>query len=253
MPEVQNDTIEVKQVIIMGQIVITNAYSNDVTDARSRMVVSLTAAVPDVLIAGEGQRGRVALHDFITSEFLQHYGAHVKTFMPWLLGLSTDNALVGVAGLRPAAEEPLFIEQYLDRRIEAEIAHHVGFPVHRQRIVEIGNLAGHYPGVTRSLFPLLTELVYTRGYEWTVCNTTPTVQNALKKLGIAFIPMVHAMPERLGAARFTWGRYYRQETTVIAIPILAAHDALQQQPALAAACSMALTGKITCFPSARHQ
>lgn len=216
----------------------------------NRMAVSLTGALPEVALCGVGQAGRAGLEAFVAQEFLQHFGANVKTFMPWLLGLSMSDELVGVAGLRPAGDGPVFIEQYLDRPIEQEVALHAGCPVRRNRILEIGNLAGHYPGVTRSLFPLLTELIYMRGYEWGVCNTTPAVQNALRKLGIAFIPMLQAMPERLGAARFAWGSYYQHETTVIAIPSRAAHRVLLTRPALAAACSLALAELISGLPQA---
>ncbi len=216
----------------------------------SRFAVSLTGSMPEVTLAGAGQAGRGDLESFVAREFLQHYGANVKTFMPWLLGLTTDDQLVGVAGLRPAGDGEIFIEKYLDRSIEAEVAAHAGVSVRRNRILEIGNLAGHYPGVTRSLFPLLTELIYMSGYEWGVCNTTPTVQNALRKLGIAFIPMVQAMPERLGTGRFAWGSYYQHETTVIAIPSLAAHKVLMSKPALAEVCSLALSDVIDELPQA---
>lgn len=212
--------------------------------------ISLTGSMPEVAIAGTGGIERRVMEQFVAGEFLQQYGANVKTFMPWLLGLSCTDQLVGVAGLRPAGDGSLFIEQYLDRPIEEEVALHTGLPVKRHRILEIGNLAGHYPGVTRALFPLLTELIYMRGYEWGVCNTTPTVQNALLRLGIPIVPMVRALPERLGAARFMWGSYYTHETTVIAISSAAAHDVLMGKPALAAACSLALAGQYDHLPKA---
>ena len=212
--------------------------------------ISLTASLPEVVIAGARDVERSAMQQFVAAEFLDKYGARVQQFMPWLLGLSCHDELVGVAGLRPAADGPLFIEQYLDRSIEAEVALHTGLPVARHRILEIGNLAGHYPGVTRSLFPLLTELIYMRGYAWGVCNTTHTVQNALFRLGIPFVPMVRAVPERLGNARFAWGTYYSTETTVIAISSRAAHDALMDKPALAAACSLALATHYRQLPAA---
>ena len=162
--------------------------------------------------------------------------------------MRTRTCSIAPAGLRPAGDGEIFIEKYLDRSIEAEVALHAGVAVRRNRILEIGNLAGHYPGVTRSLFPLLTELIYMSGYEWGVCNTTLTVQNALRKLGIPFIPMVQAMPDRLGVARFSWGSYYQHETTVIAISSQVAHEVLMSKPALAVACSLALADVIDRLP-----
>lgn len=215
---------------------------------NGRVAVSLTGCLPEVSLAGVGQAGRRDLEGFVAREFMAHYGANVKTFMPWLLGLCCEGEMVGVAGLRPAGDGEIFIEKYLDRSIEAEVALHTGVAVRRNRILEIGNLAGHYPGVTRSLFPLLTELIYMSGYEWGVCNTTLTVQNALRKLGIPFIPMVQAMPDRLGVARFSWGSYYQHETTVIAISSQVAHEVLMSKPALAVACSLALADVIDRLP-----
>lgn len=215
--------------------------SERLTSASGRLLAgNLLAGIPDVVIAGPADCVREPMEQFVAAEFLQQYSANVSVFMPWLLGLSCADQLLGVAGLRPAADYHLFIENYLDRPIEAEVALHTGMPVKRRHILEIGNLAGHIPGVTRSLFPLLTELIYRRGYAWGVCNTTPTVQNALSRLGIPVVPMVRALPERLGAARFAWGSYYAHETTVIAISSAAAHEVLLGKPALAAACSLAL-------------
>lgn len=207
-------------------------------------------AVATVVIAGAPSAERSAMESFVASEFLQHYGANVTVFMPWLLGLSRGTELIGVAGLRPAVSEALFVEHYLDNPIEVEIAQRSGVPTLRAKVLEIGNLAGQVPGVTRALFPLLTELIYKRGYAWSVCNTTSAVRNALLRLGIPFLPLVRALPERLGASRFAWGSYYAQETVVIAISLAAAHEALICQPALAAVCEQALADIYDDLPNA---
>ncbi len=207
-------------------------------------------ALPAVVIAGALGAERSAMEHFVASEFLQHYGANVTVFMPWLLGLSQGAELMGVAGLRPAGSEALFVEHYLDSPIELEIAQHSGVPTLREKVLEIGNLAGQVPGVTRALFPLLTELIYKRGYVWSVCNTTSAVRNTLSRLDIPFLPLVRALPERLGASRFAWGSYYAQETVVIAISLAAAHEALLCQPALAAVCERALADIYEDLPKA---
>lgn len=217
---------------------------------RTMASVNLTATLADVRVAGGCDPDRPMMEHFVAKGFLKQYGANVTAFMPWLMGLSCDDQLVGVAGLRPAAQGSLFIEQYLDRLIEDDISLHTGSPVERRRIVEIGNLAGDIPGVTRSLFPLLTELLYMRDYHWGVCNATHTVKNALSRLGIPFVSIARALPERLGAARFAWGSYYSTETSVIVMSTSAAHDALLEKPALAAACALALKDQYGCLPVA---
>lgn len=233
------------------ETVVVVGVEGDLVESALRLGSDVLAAgdIPMVAMTGEGDAERVVMERFVASEFLQRYGACVKTFMPWLLGLYHHTELVGVAGLRPAGDEKLFIEQYLDRAIETEIAQHVGVPVARATVLEIGNLAGQIPGVTRTLFPLLTELIYRHGYAWSVCNTTPAVRNALRRVGIPFQVIARATPERLGAARFAWGSYYTQETVVIAISLPAAHAALLCRPTLAAACVQALAGVYDNLPA----
>lgn len=234
----------------MNASILTMGRGELCTPHDRMMGISLTGGLPEVVIANASALERPTMEAFVAAEFLQQYSANVKNFMPWLLGLSCNEKLVGVAGMRPAKDGPLFIEQYLDRSIEDEVKLHTGLPVARQKIIEIGNLAGHYPGITRALFPLLTELLYKRGYQWCVCNTTPTVQNALFRLGIPIVPMVRAMPDRLGVARFAWGSYYSTETTVIAISPSAAHDVLMDKPELLATCSLALAEQSSLLPLA---
>lgn len=203
-----------------------------------------------VILADDTTPARAAMESFVAREFLQHYSARVELFMPYLLGLCHSELLVGVAGLRPAASQTLFIEHYLDNSVQDTIRHYTGLPTQRDGIIEIGNLAGHYPGVTRALFPLLTELVLGAGYQWVVCNATHSVQNALTRLAIPFLPMLKARAERLGPARFAWGSYYNSESHVIAISPAMAHEALQQQPGLASACTRALAQQSVLLPSA---
>ena len=162
--------------------------------------------------------------------------------MPWLLGLSCQGQLEGVAGLRPAANTELFVEQYLDTPLETQLTEATGVTVDRSTVIEIGNLAGHHAGVTRVLFPLLTELTCQHGYQWVVCNATRTVQNALRRLGIPLLKLCDADPARLGTARLAWGSYYATASAVIAISPTAARAALlDRHPELLSSCQALLT------------
>ena len=91
--------------------------------------------VPGIVIAGHGTDGkRLSLEGFVAREFFQRYGAKLNNFMPWLLGLSCDGQLAGVAGLRPAADCSLFIEQYLDVPVETALEACTGQLVERNTI-----------------------------------------------------------------------------------------------------------------------
>jgi len=87
----------------------------DHTDVLARIgrsrPMTLQLAQPD-----QGER-RMALEAFIHQRFAEHYGAHVKHFMPCLLGLHDEDGTVqGAVGLRSARRRPLFLERYLTHR-----------------------------------------------------------------------------------------------------------------------------------------
>jgi hypothetical protein len=222
-------------------------------DERSNMA-SRDVSLLTVQLADEENAARAEMESFVARAFLRCYSANVTSFMPWLLGVKRGEALWGVAGLRPAVAEglsrPLFVEQYLDYPIEQVVAQYAACTVARSSIAEVGNLAGHRSGITRALFPLLTELLYENGYQWVVCNATSTVQNALARLGFTVIPLARAEPQRLGSARFSWGRYYDAETTVIAISVQDSHAALQSNPDVLLSYHDALSGCRNHFPVA---
>jgi hypothetical protein len=83
-------------------------------------------------------------------------------------------------GMRPAASAPeLFLEQYLDRPVEQEIAARANCPVGRDGIVEICNLAADQRGASRHLFVLLTAVLAAASYRWIVFTATPQVEKLI--------------------------------------------------------------------------
>ena len=85
---------------------------------------------------------RAPLEEFVRREFLAHFGARIRHFMPELLGLhGPDGSIRAAVGCRSAAAEPLFLETYTREPIEIALASLNGFFVPRQHIVEIGSLA----------------------------------------------------------------------------------------------------------------
>lgn len=69
--------------------VVVVSVEGDLVESALRLGREELAAedIPVVAMTGEGDAERVVMEHFVASEFLQRYGACVKTFMPWLLGL----------------------------------------------------------------------------------------------------------------------------------------------------------------------
>src|SRR5512132_4000525 len=66
---------------------------------------------------------RASLEDFIAENYAKAYGARVTHYADYLVGLrNASGAWTAGLGYTPAAQEPLFVEQYLDQRVEDEIA-----------------------------------------------------------------------------------------------------------------------------------
>lgn len=181
---------------------------------------SLRPAADTVPALEEHERGsprRAELESFVRDEFLAHFGANVKHFMPKLLALrGNDNAVRAVVGCRAAADERLFLETYTRMPIEAAIAERTGLRIPRERIVEIGSLACRSAtaavAIVRALVPHLLEARFT----WVVFTGADTVMNVFRHLGLSPRSLCPADPLLLGDARHEWGSYYDHRPQVMA-------------------------------------
>lgn len=170
---------------------------------------------------------RAAVKSFIRERFASRYGARVRHFMPTLLQLEDETGTRhGAVGVRSAAREPLFLERYLDRPIEAEIAGKAGFAPARERIVEVGNLAAEGAGHARLLIVALTSLLVAQGFDWVVFTGTPEVLNSFSRLDLGPLPLGEADPARMGDELADWGSYYDSHPKVMAGNIRSGHERL---------------------------
>jgi hypothetical protein len=160
---------------------------------------------------------------FIRRRFLQAYGAEPALRIPRLLALTTaQGSLLAAVGVRPAALERLFLEDYLANPVETYLP---GAP--RSRMAEIAHLAGVEAGVSRYLFASLSVWLDTAGYDWVVCTGTDQLRNSFHRLGIATTVLASADPARLPDGGAGWGRYYDHHPVVMAIPVARAMAALR--------------------------
>jgi hypothetical protein len=170
-----------------------------------------------------GEPGRAAIEQFIADRFSSVHRARVCSFMPSLVGL-TDRAgaLRCALGYRPAADDSLFLEQYLDSPIEQSIraaaATHgpARGPINRQGIVEVGNLAGRGCRMAMYLVAQLPRFLLDRGYSWITFTATQRVRDILQTFDAPLIDLGPADPARLQRRGDDWGDYYQSEPRVMA-------------------------------------
>ncbi|MBY6072316.1 thermostable hemolysin [Marinobacter salsuginis] len=162
---------------------------------------------------------------FIRRRFLHAYGAEPSLRIPALLALTTaQGTLLAAVGVRNAALEKLFLEDYLSVPVESVMP---VAGVERHRIAEIAHLAGVEAGVSRFLFASLSVWLDGAGYDWVVCTGTDQLRNSFHRLGIATKVLATADPARLPDGGAGWGRYYDHHPVVMAIRVADGMSALR--------------------------
>ncbi|WP_261977538.1 thermostable hemolysin [Marinobacter sp. F3R11] len=179
----------------------------------------LSEITPDTLLAA-------TVTEFIRRRFLQAYGAEPSLRIPLLLALtSAQGALLAAVGVRSAAQERLFLEDYLTVPVESVMP----VPdIARDRIAEIAHLAGVEAGVSRHLFASLTVWLQAAGYDWVVCTGTDQLRNSFHRMGIATRVLAKADPASLPDGGAGWGRYYDHQPVVMAVKVADSLSSLKQ-------------------------
>lgn len=149
--------------------------------------------------------------------FALKHGARIRSFMPTLYALQGRNdRICGVAGVRSAAAEPLFLERYLARPIESALSRRVGERVPRGQIVEVGNLSSLSCRAAFHLVALLPRLLIDRGHLWVAFTATAAVRGILHRFNAPVIELGGATQDRVAQLGDDWGRYYECDPRVMA-------------------------------------
>lgn len=183
--------------------------------------------------------GRQELEACVAGKFDKQHQARIRHFLPYLLSLSTSGRLDAVVGIRLAAESGLFLERYLDSRVERAISQVVKAPVDRHQVVEIGNLAAAVPGSASLLFALLATVLDRAGIHWVACTATPQVRSMLNRMQFPSHTICEAEAAALGSEAGEWGNYYACRPQVIVGNTRVAARIADRIPAMAE-----LTGKL---------
>ncbi len=173
------------------------------------------------------QRARLEQH--IHERYAEAYGADIRHFLPTLIAVeANDGHVLGVMGVRHAAHEALFLEQYLDGPVEQVLGRHLGVAVERVRLAELGNLAAGLPGTARVLILALSAYLRGAGFDWVVFTAVPAVRNAFARLDLQLVELAEADGARLGAEFVHWGSYYAQRPVVVACDVHRSYAQLQR-------------------------
>ena len=185
----------------------------------SNPTIGLAERPFDVHFSRPDAGDRAEIERFIGDVFRQAYGAKIKRFKPCLMSLrDQDNKLVAACGFRSAALEPLFLETYLDKPIEAVLTERVGFPVKRGDIVEVGNLSVIEPGMARYLIAAIVAQLHATSKQWAAFTAVPLVRNAFIKMELNPVILGDADKNRLSPEeQAEWGSYYEQKPQIMAI------------------------------------
>jgi len=188
---------------------------------RQRMQ-SLTRLVPSALSLIETcQPDRRRIESFIEEIYARRYRSTIARHYSTLMGVHDQNGgVVAAVGLRLAADEPLFLEHYLQRTVEAGVREATGRIVARDRIVEIGNLASAGKGASVFLFVVLAAYLRRHDLAYAVVTATKAQRRSFTRLGIDFTELGDANPDALPDSGAAWGSYYTHDPKVLvgAIP-----------------------------------
>ena len=201
--------------------------------SRESLLNAILSHAPEFSLAARRDPLRGEVETFIAARFRAAYGASISEFFPLLLAMRCGGRLSAAAGLRPAADRRLFLEQYLDRPVEAALELAAGRTVARGTLVEVGNLVAARRGASQILFLFAAALLYEAGAEWMVFTATRGLLNNLENLGYATLSLGTADPARLSrGCAADWGSYYDSRPSVVAGRLDEAMRAIGRHPVL---------------------
>jgi hypothetical protein len=187
--------------------------------------------LPALAISKAARRQRQETEVFIQRVFRRQYGAKVTDFLPLLLRLlDEDSRPIAALGLRPAGPAPLFLEHYLPLPVQKMLSCATGNDIHREGIIEVGNLALAGRGGARQLIGWLTVILFAMRFDWVVFTIGPVLANSFHRLGLPLLDLGPATATGLPVEQQSnWGTYYEQGPRVMAGRLADAELFVQQQ------------------------
>ncbi len=192
--------------------------------SKTALLSHLKAKPSVVSIVPLFAREREEVEQFIKDIYAKAYGARIKIHYPVLMSVRNEKGdILAATGFRPAADYPLFLEQYLDRPVEQVL----GLP--RAEIVEIGNLASDGGGASLFLFAAISAYLHHKGLTQAVVTSTDFLEQRFKQMGLDPVRHAPADPSMLIGKDENWGTYYDTHPHVISGNVTHAYERLQSR------------------------
>jgi hypothetical protein len=159
---------------------------------------------------------------FTREHYQKRLGCELQDFFPTILSRVVNGEVVGVCGLRNAADGALHLEQYLDMPVEALVAGGC-----RENIVELGGFAASCQLEAFLLMQFMAETLKNMGFRHVVCTANRPIRGCLRRLGIRFQQLAEADPSRLRDPTDSWGSYYKTSPLVLTGEVEAGVEAIR--------------------------
>ena len=170
---------------------------------------------------------RVEAEGFLDEAYSKAFGGKIRRHYPNIIYLRDEaGGVLAAVGFRCAAQEPLFLEQYLDDPVELAVSRQSGQAVGRHQIAEIGSLASNNPGASLILFLALAHHLDQQGCALAVATATRQLRRSFARVGFVTRQLAQADKSRLGGGAEDWGSYYEADPLVLVGEIAPALPAL---------------------------
>lgn len=154
---------------------------------------------------------------FIQDVYRKYYKAEIDVTYPTLMTILDGNhAMLAAVGFRFANDNALFLEQYLDDKIEDVLSAKYQKRITRSQIVEVGSLASIGGGMSKFLFIALAAYLRKMGGLYVVMVGTSKLRKSFGKLRLKPVKLCDAHKDRLIDKSKNWGSYYDSGPQVLA-------------------------------------
>jgi Thermostable hemolysin len=169
-----------------------------------------------IIVVTRADRMRSAVEEEIGKLYWHRYAARLSSFPDVLVAeVGASGKIECAAGIRFGYRQ-LFSECYLERPAEHSLSRRFGLAVHRERVVEVCNLAAAKVGRSRLFIRQLIEFVELAGAEWAIFTATKALRALLRRSGLEMIELARADQRRVGNPE-DWGTYYEHDPRVMAV------------------------------------
>jgi len=182
-----------------------------------KRVGSLTSLIPSAIsLTHRAGPDRAHVEGFIEQVYAHRFGSVIARHYPTLMNVHDQHGrVVAAVGMRSAADEPLFLERYLDQPVESVLAGAGQAAIGRQAIVEIGNLASTSRGASVFLFVTLAAYLRQQQLTYAVVTGTKALRRSFALFGFDFVELGTASPDALPDRGASWGSYYTRDPKVL--------------------------------------